>query len=92
MTVIQKRPSTAGTCVCVEKSGTFQFRISGVHHSLAKQDKFNATSYHNPKPAVFPEPLPSNGYKTKRSPLIIKYRIINYITDRQLVYCAERSD
>jgi len=68
--------------VCVEKSGTFKFRISGVHHSLAKQDKFNGVSY---------EILPHSGtcslacYKTKRSPL-------NYITDRQRVYCAVCSD
>ena len=45
MAVILKRPSTALVCVCVGKSGTFKFRISGVHLSLAKQDKFNAISY-----------------------------------------------
>jgi hypothetical protein len=45
MTVIPKRPRTALLCECVEKSGTFQFRISGVHHSLAKQDKFHAMIY-----------------------------------------------
>ena len=55
MTVIPKNPSTVCVCVCVcicvivclcvDKSGTFKVRISGVHHCLARQDKFNAVSY-----------------------------------------------
>ncbi len=45
MTVIPTCTSTACVCVCVDKFGTFKFTISDVHHSLAKQDKFNEMSY-----------------------------------------------